>query len=327
MKIAILTVDGVFDSGLSALLDVLHAANSLAAAESISDTPFEVHVTGLSERTRTGHGLSVDTTPVGIAAQEAEVVVIPGLAMTNADHVVTAVRGHPVLPVIERIAAEGTTLAAACSSTFLLAEAGVLDGRAATTTWWLRHQFRTRFPNVRLTAHRNVTFDHNVFTAGAAFAHIDLALALVSRVSPALATVTARHLLAGDRTTQAAMAVTPLPSTQDPVLCAFERWVREHIAEPVRIADVATRLGVSERTLQRIVSEGLGMSPLDFVHEVRLDHAVNLLRTTAMPVETIAHRVGYRNGATLRALFRRRRGVAMAGLRARSATCSRPTSS
>jgi transcriptional regulator GlxA family with amidase domain len=96
---------------------------------------------------------------------------------------------------------------------------------------------------------------------------------------------------------------------------AFERWVRGHVAEPLQISGVAAAIGVSERTLQRTTAAVLGMSPIDFLHEIRLDEATFLLRTTSQTVDAVAAAVGYQNTSTLRALVRRRRGTTISALR------------
>jgi transcriptional regulator GlxA family with amidase domain len=109
-----------------------------------------------------------------------------------------------------------------------------------------------------------------------------------------------------------------LPSVlarHDPTAAAFERWIRKNLDTPIQIAAAAAALGVSERSLQRIVAASLGMSPLDFVHEVRLDQATYLLRTTSLSADAVASAVGYLNASTLRDLVRRRRGMTLRELR------------
>ena len=163
----------------------------------------------------------------------------------------------------------------------LLAEAGVLDGLLATTSWWLGPAFRRRYTAVRLDESRTLARDGRVTTAGAAFAHIDLALSIVAQESPTLADLVARYLVIGDRPSQAISAVPSHLAGDDPVVTAFERWVRDHIADPLQISRAAAAIGVSERTLQRTTAAVLGMSPIDFVDEIRLDEATFLLCTTS----------------------------------------------
>jgi transcriptional regulator GlxA family with amidase domain len=223
--------------------------------------------------------------------------------------------------------AAGVRVAAACTSTFLLAEAGVLTGLTATTSWWLGPVFRKRYPAVRLDETRMLVSENGITTAGAALGHVDLALSIVMSRSPALAESVARHLLIDFRASQAAYAMPTLLASHHPLVAEFERWLRAHLDEPVTIARAAGALGVSERTLQRSVADTLGMSPMDFVQELRIDRSIHLLRTTTLAAEVIARRVGYHNAATLRQLMRRRRNTTLSAIRRRHAialTSTRP---
>lgn len=314
MKIAILAVDGMFDSGLSVVLDILAAANALRPEVAAAAPPFEVTITGTGQEIRTGHGLRLATAPLSDLGVP-DLLVMPAVGLLAPEEIVAIVRGHPALDYITGLRDAGTALAAACSGTFFLAESGVLDGRQATTSWWLGPAFRTRYTAVDLREGRMLTDDDRITTAGAAFAHIDLALSVVQRQSPALAELVARYLLIGDRPSQAVFAVPSLMARSDPTVTAFERWVREHVAEPLQVSAAAAAIGVSERTLQRTTAAVLGMSPIDFVHEIRLDQATFLLRTTSMSADAIATAVGYQNTSTLRALVRRRRGSTLSALR------------
>jgi transcriptional regulator GlxA family with amidase domain len=315
MRIAILAVDGMFDSGLAVVLDILATANALRPEVAGAPPPFEVTITGTRNAVRTGHGLRLAATPLGGLDGVPDLLVMPAVGLRSPEEIIDIVRGHPALRYVTGLRDAGTALAAACSGTFFLAESGVLDGRQATTSWWLGPAFRRRYTGVQLLDGRMLTYDDRITTAGAAFAHIDLALSVVQRQSPALAELTARYLLIGDRPSQAVFAVPSLLARSDPTVTAFERWVREHVSEPVGVSQAAAAIGVSERTLQRTTAAVLGMSPMDFVHEIRLDQATFLLRTTSMSADAIATAVGYQNTSTLRALVRRRRGSTLSGLR------------
>jgi transcriptional regulator GlxA family with amidase domain len=315
MRIAVVALDGLFDSGLAVVLDVLSTANALREHIAGAPSPFDLVLTGLDTTARTGHGLRVETVPLAALDPAPDVLVVPAVATKVSPEVVDMVRGHPLLTWIRTMRDTGVALAGACTGTFFLAESGVLDGLTATTSWWLGPAFRNRYPAVELDDGRTLVVDRKITTAGAAFAHIDLALSFVRQRSPALAELVGRYLVTGDRPSQAAAAVPSFLASADPTLAAFERWIRDHLAEPLVVGEVAQKLGVSERTLQRSTAAVLGMSPLNFVQEVRLDQATFLLRTTERSASSIAAAVGYQNVGTLRSLVRRRRGVTLAALR------------
>jgi transcriptional regulator GlxA family with amidase domain len=318
MEVAVLAVDGMFDSGLCTVLDVLGTANALRDQVDAGPSPIAVTTVGLRRQVRTGNGHTVATVPCKSLDRTPDLLVLPALGVKTPDQVIEAVcsaGNAPALALVRELRAAGAGLAGACTGTFFLAESGILDGRAATTSWWLGPAFRSRYPQVRLDETRTLTQDDRITTAGAAFAHIDLALSLVRQHSPALADLVGRYLLIGDRPSQAAFAVPTLLAQADPTMSAFERWVRANLTDPLPIAAAAHALGVSERTLQRTTATVVGMSPVDFVQEVRLDEATFLLRTTTLSADAIAGRVGYRNAGTLRALVRRRRDSTLAALR------------
>ncbi|MGW7381989.1 GlxA family transcriptional regulator [Streptomyces sp. NPDC054794] len=319
MDIAVLAYDGVFDSGLAALLDVLEAANAMRGELAQPPPAWNVTTIGFRRRVRTGAGHVVETVPVG-AAEDADLLLVPALAERRPEALLAHVSGPAAAPARRLVAAtraRRTPIASACTGTFLLAESGVLDGLHATTSWWLAPYFRGRYPAVTVDETRMVTSSDGVTTAGAAFGHVDLALAIVRMNSPALAELVARYLVIDERPSQAAYTISAALAQADPTLAAFERWAREHLDQPVSIADGARAIGVSERTLQRAVRRTLGTSPVRFVQDLRVERASHLLRTTGLPLEVIARKVGYEHANTLRILLRERTGATASTLRGR----------
>ncbi|MFE5889689.1 GlxA family transcriptional regulator [Streptomyces sp. NPDC056462] len=319
MDVAVVAYDGVFDSGLSALLDVIDGANAMREELPKPPPAWKVSTVGFRRRIRTGAGHVVETLPMD-TAKEADLLLVPALAERRPDALIAHVSGsdtEPVRRLVAEIRERRIPIASACTGTFLLAESGVLDGRRATTSWWLAPYFRQRYPAVTVDETRMVTMSDGVTTAGAAFGHVDLALAIVRMSSPALADLVARYLVVDERPSQAAYTITSALAQSDPTLAAFERWARAHLDQPVSIADAARTLGVSERTLQRIVRRTLGTSPVRFVQDLRVEHASHLLRTTDLPLEAIARKVGYEHANTLRILLRERTGATASSLRGR----------
>ena len=143
-------------------------------------------------------------------------------------------------------------------------------------------------------------------TAGAALSHIDLALWLVRRSSPQLASLTAKYLIVDSRPSQSAYALTDHLVHTDPIVQRFERWARSRVARGFSLDEAAQTVGASKRTLARRMQSVVGKSPLAYFQMLRVERAVHLLKTTDSSVDEVAERVGYADGVTLRALLRRR---------------------
>ncbi|MFF9376035.1 GlxA family transcriptional regulator [Streptomyces griseoluteus] len=319
MDVSVLVYDGVFDSGLCAVLDVLDAANAMRGELPQPPPAWNVRTVAFTPQVRTGAGHLVAAEPAG-TVEGTELLLVPALAERRPEALLERVGGAGLAEVRDLLAehrGRDASVASACTGTFLLAESGVLDGRRATTTWWLAPVFRRRYPKVVLDESSMVTATRGVTTAGAAFGHVDLALAVVRTASPALADLIARYLIVDERPSQSAYTIPSALAQSDPLIAAFEHWARRHLDTPNSLAGAARALGVSERTLQRTVRRVLNTTPVRFVQDLRVEQATHLLRTSDLSLETIARKVGYENAATLRALLRARTGATAASLRTR----------
>lgn len=316
MRVNVLALDGVFDLGLSAVLDTFQTANELIVMSRLAVPRFEVKIVGVRRAVRTSHGLSVPVHGAGARAPDCVVVPAIGFKMPGPLEVALArpdVRDAAAM--LRQWDRRGAMMTAACIGTFVMAESGLLDRHHATTTWWLAPLFRQRYPDVLLDESHMIVKSGRVVTAGAALSHVDLALWLVRGISPQLASLTAKYLIVDSRPSQSAYALTDHLVHSDPVVQRFETWARARLAHRFSLDDAAKAVGSSKRTLARRMQSVLGKSPLSYFQSLRIERAVHLLKTGNATVDEIAARVGYSEGGTLRALLRRRLNLGVKEIR------------
>jgi transcriptional regulator GlxA family with amidase domain len=310
MRIHVLALDGVFDTGLATVLDAFATANELAEMTGLAAPRFEVVVMGVRKAVKTSQGLTV---PIAAVPKRVvpDWVVVPAIGFKMPGPLQEALARSDTVDAAGALRAwsnQGARTAAACIGTFILAESGLLDQQQATTTWWLAPLFRQRYPQVRLDESQMIVKSGKCVTAGAALSHMDLALWLIRQKSPSLAAVTAKYLIVDSRPSQSAYVLSDHLAHADPLVERFERWARGRLKRGFSLDDAADAAGSSKRTLARRMQAVLGKSPLAYFQDLRVERAVHLLKTTNESIDEIAGRVGYVDGVTLRTLLRRRLG-------------------
>jgi len=316
MRIFVLALDQVFDTGLSTVLDAFQTANELAGLSGVSTSRFEVSVVGVRKHVKTAQGLAVPVRPAGTRAPDC--VVVPAIGYKMPDALQQALARPDIRDAsiaLRQWAGGGAMMSAACIGTFVLAESGLLDDHDTTTTWWLAPLFRSRYPGVRLDESQMLIRSGQVVTAGAALSHMDLALWLIRQQSPKLAALTAKYLIVDSRPSQSAYILTDHLIHNDPLVERFERWARTRLAHGFSLDEAAKAVASSKRTLARRMQAVLGKSPLAYFQSLRVERAVHLLKTGHESVDEIAARVGYADGVTLRTLLRRHLGYGIREIR------------
>lgn len=207
--------------------------------------------------------------------------------------------------------AEGATACSVCVGAFALAEAGLLDGRPATTHWGLAETFAARFPSVRLDAARMVIDDGDVVTAGGVMAWLDLGLRLIERrLGHAVMLDVARVFLVDPhgREQRFYAAFAPRMGHGDRAVRKVQEALARDPAAPTSIGSMADLAGLGERTFLRRFRKATGMTPTAYLQRLRVDRARELLETTPLPFARIAWEVGYADPAAFAKLFRREMG-------------------
>jgi transcriptional regulator GlxA family with amidase domain len=228
---------------------------------------------------------------------------------------------NPVLVAhVRRLAAVARRVASVCTGTSVLAAAGLLDGRRATTHWGFARAMARRYPAVGIDPDPIYIRDGNVATSAGVTSALDLTLAFVQEDhGPELARRVARGLVTylhrpGDQAQMSMFVVS------DPPEHALSREVVEFVTANVAAAldttTLARRFGVSERQLNRLFVDHVGLPPGRFVRHTRVETAARLLRSTALPVGAIARQCGFGTAEALRQAFLDRFGISPSRYRA-----------
>lgn len=238
--------------------------------------------------------------------------------LANADTIVVPGRNDVTAAVREDVTAalksayhKGIRITSICSGAFTVAAAGVLDGKRATTHWVAAELFSATYPNVRLDADALYVDEGQVLTSAGASAGLDLCLHMVARDYGSAAAADAARL-----------AVTPLhrDGGQAQFIIRNRRianteldglliWIEKNAYLPLTLRDIARRASSSERTINRRFKQETGHTPMQWVNNVRIRHAQQLLESTSDSVETISRQVGFTSATNFREQFRRLAGV------------------
>ena len=298
LRIALYVCPQTVCSSLSMAMDAFQLANQLAGERLFHLQRFSLD----------GQAVDLQFARISVdgdlsLAEGADLVMLPatGSAIDR-----TLESNAALLPWLARQAHQ-QHLASLCSSAFLLAASGALDGRAATTHWTLATAFGQRFPAVNLQIDQLLTHDGRLFCSGGAQAGLDLCLYLIERhAGAALARRAAATLVfehgRGRQRRFTPLLPDPLPagSPLEPLLA----WLEDNYAQPFDLSSLAQRVHCSTRTLLRRFREQVGMSPNDYVQRLRIASAQEALGDPGRSLERIASDVGYADRASFARLFK-----------------------
>jgi transcriptional regulator GlxA family with amidase domain len=320
LHVTIFFPDGCYASTAVAPIEIFHSVGRVTnmlrgepSAPRFDVTP--VSVTGRNIRASYGLGVATGHSIQDIGDTD---IIFVATAPFDTDAAIAANRA--VLPWLRRWRERGAAIAGVCTGVALLAEAGLLDGRRATTHWALAEAYARRYPKVDWRPDVFVTEDDSVFCGGGVYASIDLSLYLVEKFcGHEAARDCARTLLVDmPRTWQAGYAVMPLsrPHDDDHIRKA-ESWIQAQYREAIRIEELAARLGMSARTFERRFKAATGEMPLTYAQRLRVMTAKQMLERGARSVQEVSGAVGYGDLAFFRTVFKRHTGVSPADYRAR----------
>ncbi|WP_354700890.1 hypothetical protein DSM112329_01182 [Paraconexibacter sp. AEG42_29] len=299
IRVCALALDGVISFDLGC------AVQAFARGPGVDGAPAGFALTTCGERrgrVRTVDGFELRVEHGLEALRAADIVVVPGR------HPHDAQPSRAVIAALRDAQDAGATLVSICIGAFVLAAAGILDGRPATTHWGFCDDFRARFPKVDLRPAVLFVDDGDVLTSAGLTAGLDLCLHIVRRETGAAAAarlaawnVVAPHREGG----QAQFIPAPARADSEDGVGPTLRWAFERLPEPLPVARLAAHAHMSERTFSRRFASEVGTTPKRWLLAQRVGLARDLLESTPLPVETVAARAGFPSAASLRIHLRR----------------------
>jgi transcriptional regulator GlxA family with amidase domain len=244
-----------------------------------------------------GHGLD--------ATDDVDLLVVPAIRMGS---------HYPpeVLDAVRRASDRGALLLSVCSGVFVLAAAGVIEGRRVTTHWMHADELRRRHPSLDIDPDVLFVDDGNLITSAGTAAGIDACLHLVRReLGAKVANIIARRMVVPPQRDggQRQFIERPVPECEEDSFAELLGWMTEHLDEPLTVRDLARRANTSERTFARSFVAQTGTTPLAWLTSQRVAHAQTLLEETRLDLEEVARRCGLGSAALLRHHFRRAVGI------------------
>jgi transcriptional regulator GlxA family with amidase domain len=243
---------------------------------------------------------------------------ISTLIVAGGEGVEAAAKPETTLSFVRTIARRGVRVASVCSGAYLLAEAGLLDGRRATTHWRRTRHFISTYPKVKLEPDRIFVRDGNIWSSAGITAGIDLALAMVAEdFGDEIAQKTARQLVLYHRRSGGQSQFSSLLELKAPSgrFGALLTWAREHLEAPLTVEDLAEQAGMSSRHFARAFIAETGTTPSKAIERLRIEVARQRVQSSSEAIERVAQQTGFRDPERMRRAFIRAFGQPPQSLR------------
>lgn len=315
-RVAALLYPQALATSVTLPLEILQAASQIARVKSRRSPAVSLHLAAPDKRAiALFGGLSltpdIDLSELG----ELDLLILPAI-WRNPEPLLRA--AGPRFAQLRDIAESGTKVCAVGTGTSLLAEAGLLDDRPATTHWNYFERFAARYPRVKLKSRHLITQADNIYCVGSVNSIADLMVHIVEEWYGHATARSVENQFSPEirRPFRAAAYQTDShDSHHDELVAQAQDWLQEHLAEPVSIAALARRLQLSERTLNRRFHQATGVGPQAWLQSLRVNQAKDLLRRSNLPVSEVAWQLGIQDASHFGKLFKQQVGMTPARYR------------
>lgn len=304
--VTILLLPGALGSTVTIPLEMLNSANDVARAQRHREFCIDVQLAGTNVGDVILNGGLKVRCPTSFASIEStDLVFIPGLWGNPR----AAVRRHrELVKWLITQHGRGATLCGIASGTFLIAATGLLDHRPATTHWRYFDLFNALFPHVKLQRKRFITHDQRLFCTGSVNAARDIMLHFVALLfSDPIANQVSRHFTHELKPSYESMLLNEDQSSthHDETIIKVQEWLQENYRQPIQIGEVADRFRLSVRSLNRRFKQATNTTPLQYLQDLRINQAKELLKQSNLVIAEVADQVGYQDASYFTGLFKK----------------------
>ncbi len=307
-KVIILGFDGVLSSVLTGALDLFSFTGVSWQRFSNMDVEpkFKVQIASLGGKDiRCSNRLMLQAHCDISDVTDCDLLLIPTIG-DSIDKVL--MQNRDLLPHLTRLASTQADIASNCSGAFFLAQAGLLDGKTATTHWGYADKFKSDYPLVDLQENQFVTQSGNIFCAAGGSAFYDLALLLIERYcGREMSTQVAKtQIIDSKRGSQNSYTnVTLHKPHSDSLVKVVQEFIEHNFEQALPISELAAMVNITPRTLNRRFQTSIDMRPIEYIQAVRIEQAKRLLESGAVTIKSLAFQVGYNDISSFTRLFKR----------------------
>jgi len=319
-EITVLLLDQMFSSTAIGPMEVFRHAGSLWNILTGTECAPKFHVTAASvdgKPVRCDGGIQIQPNVALEDVGKTDLIFVPTTGLSVHDVIE---RNGEIVPWLKRRSSRGIDVASVCSGVGLVAAAGLLDGKRATTHWGLAERFREMYPRVQWMPELMITEDHGFYCGGGVNASLDLSIYLVEKFcGHEIAVQTAKALLIETpRAWQSGFAIVPLKTDHsDDNISSAQEWMHKNFSKTFHLEEPARRVGMSERNFVRRFKAATGDSPLSYLQKLRIAAAKRMLENNHRTMQEISEAVGYQDVVFFRTLFQRHTGVSPSAYRER----------
>ncbi|MDG1024922.1 MAG: helix-turn-helix domain-containing protein [Gammaproteobacteria bacterium] len=305
--VTIIAAPKALGSTVTIPLEMLSAANDIARARRQLDKLVTIELaSALNNRQVTlNGGLKINCERILKNISNSDLIFIPGIwgnPRTSLPRLTSMLRW------LREQSSSGSTLCSMVTGSFILAEAGLLNGKLATTHWRFFDEFEQRYPEVKLERKRFITNGENIYCTGSVNAVRDIMLHFIENLyGDSIAREIARHFTHELKRSYESLLLNEdqKRSHHDEVIIKVQEWLGQHYQEEIAIAAVAKQFRLSVRSLNRRFKYATNSSPLRYLQNLRIEHAKELLKQSNLAISEVADMVGYQDASYFTSLFKK----------------------